>query len=121
VSLVQAHLDPPNAETPALPQLREKTMTSKRRAISDDVQLEKEAKRITGLWLRYRNQVALTRSLGRRVAMAARQPTPRTDAPESDPLNDVRRAIRLCAAPRAALMACLREQIENLREKEKGG
>jgi hypothetical protein len=40
--------------------------------------------------------------------------TPRSDAPESDPLDDVRRAIHLCAAPRPALLACLREELDTL-------
>jgi hypothetical protein len=42
--------------------------------------------------------------------------TPRADAPESDPLDDVRRAIHLCAAPRPALIACLREELDTLEE-----
>jgi hypothetical protein len=64
----------------------------------------------------YRQIMALVRGGGpfAPTRPAAPSLTPRTDAPESDPLDDVRRAIHLCAAPRSALIACLHAELATL-------
>jgi hypothetical protein len=71
----------------------------------------------------YRQVLALARGGGPFDPEHRAEPsaTPRADAPESDPLDDVRRAIHLCAAPRSALIACLREELTTLEAPEWDG
>ena len=68
-----------------------------------------------------RQVLALARGRGPFEPMRRSSPslTPRTDAPESDPLDDVRRAIHLCAATREALIACLHAELTTLEAQER--